>query len=257
MVSDQLFANPDPVYRRCSLNKHAEVGVRIIRQALLWKEIERKRDGYDWEYWDQYVADTSRHNIQLMPIIFDAPKWRQRKLPRKHRNKFGAVPPKDGAIARFAARLVRRYGPQGDFWFDTPRAGGAADPRLAGLERAEPAALLGAASQRRGVHTHARRATSEAIRFEDPGATVVTAGMPDSRLKRRHPALQVHHGDVRSGGARNVRRARRERIRGAAARHDPQPRQGARDHALLHRHGRRSGSPSSAGARAARATGSA
>src|SRR5688572_26346341 len=114
MVSDQLFADPTPEYRRCSLNKHAEVGVRIIRQALRWSEIETKRDVYEWGYWDQYVLDLARHRIEVMPILFEAPRWRQqqeaRRSARRNGNTWASVPPKNAAMASFAARLVRRYG---------------------------------------------------------------------------------------------------------------------------------------------------
>ena len=182
LVADQVFANPDPAYRSCALNKQADVGVRIIRQALLWKDIETRRDTYDWDYWDQYVADTARHGIELMPIIFEAPKWRQRRLKRQDRDHFGAVPPKNAAIARFAARLVRRYGPQGEFWFDHPELEALPirvwqvwnEPNLPRYWAPRPNAV---------EYTEMLRATRDAIKFEDPDATVVTAGMPDSRLR--------------------------------------------------------------------------
>lgn len=178
MVSDQLFANPDPEYRRCSLNHHAEVGVRIIRQALVWKEIERHKWDYDWRYWDQYVGDVARHGIQIMPIIYDAPRWRQQK---RRRPPWGAMPPTKKAIADFASILVRRYGPDGSFWKNHPDISPVPirvwqiwnEPNLPRYWAQEPNAA---------EYVEILWAAHEAIKLEDPGATVVAAGMPDSRL---------------------------------------------------------------------------
>jgi hypothetical protein len=186
MVSDQLFADPDPEYRRCTLNKHAEAGVRIIRQALLWKEIEPRRDTYDWEYWDQYVADVASHGITLMPIIFDAPRWRQQRRPRPD---WGAMPPKPHAIASFAARLVRRYGPDGSFWRahadlrEVPIRVWQVwnEPNLPRYWAQQPVAA---------EYVEILRAAHDAIKAEDPGAQVVAAGMPDSKLWHAVPLYE-------------------------------------------------------------------
>ena len=199
MVSDQLFADPDPEYRRCALNKHADAGVRIIRQALLWREIERRRNRYDWEHWDQYVGDLARHGIEVMPIIFDAPRWRQR---RGVRSTWGAIPPKNGAIARFASRLVRRYGPDGKFWQDNPELEQLPirvwqiwnEPNLPRYWAPRPNAV---------EYVEMLSATSEAIRREDPGARIVTAGMPDSRLRGVTP-LYAYITQMYEAGARGT-----------------------------------------------------
>jgi hypothetical protein len=203
IVSDQLFADPDPEYRRCSLNRHADVGVRIIRQALLWKEIERKRGRYDWAHWDQYVGDLARHGIEVMPIIFDAPRWRQRKLPNRNaRRDWAAVPPKNGAIARFAARLVRRYGPDGSFWAANPEI----EPlpvRVWQIWNEPNLPRYWAPRPNAAEYVAMLQATSRAIKREDPDAEIVTAGMPDSRLRRVIP-LYAYITQMYEAGARGA-----------------------------------------------------
>ena len=197
MVSDQLFADPTPEYRRCSLNMHADLGVQIIRQALLWKEIERQRGRYDWEHWDRYVTDVARHGIAIMPIIFDAPRWRQQ---RGRSNGFGAVPPKRAAMANFASRLVRRYGPDGALWRDNPEI--PAQPiRVWQIWNEPNLPRYWAPRPNAAEYVKLLQATGNAIRQEDPGAEIVTAGMPDSRLRGVIP-LYAYITQMYEAGAR-------------------------------------------------------
>lgn len=180
MVSDQVFANAAPEYRSCTLNRHAEIGVRIIRQSLRWDQIEVRRGNYDWEWWDAYVADIAGHGIELMPIIQDAPRWRQEKRPPVS---WGLMPPKRAAMANFAARLVRRYGPDGSFWARNPEV--PAQPIRVWQIWNEPN-LARYWAQRPNAREYVRLlwAVRNAIKEEDPDAEIVAAGMPDSRLWR-------------------------------------------------------------------------
>lgn len=199
MVSDQVFADPTPEYRRCTLNRHAELGVRIIRQSLRWDQIERRKGRYDWAWWDTYVGDVARHGIELMPIIQDAPRWRQQKRPPVS---WGLMPPKRAAMANFAARLVRRYGPDGSFWARHPEIPELPirvwqvwnEPNLARYWAQRPSAT---------EYVSLLWAVSNAIRAEDPDAEIVAAGMPDSRLWRAIP-LYAYVTQMYEAGAKGA-----------------------------------------------------
>ena len=200
MVSDQLFANPDPQYRRCALNRHADAGVRIIRQAMYWKTIELVRGQYDWAHWDQYVEDVARHGIQVMPIIFDAPVWHQQRRTRT--SSWASMPPRPAAMASFAGRLVRRYGPEGSFWEERPELPPMPirhwqiwnEPNLPRYWAERPSAA---------EYVKLLRASYRRIKREDPGAQVVAAGMPDSRLFRVIP-LYAYITQMYEAGARGT-----------------------------------------------------
>jgi polysaccharide biosynthesis protein PslG len=186
IVSDQLFADETPEYRRCTLNTHAEIGIRIIRQSLRWDQIEKKKGQYDFARWDQYVLDTARHGVHVMPIIQDAPRWRQQS---RRSARFGLNPPKRAAAANFAARLVRRYGPDGQLWRWNPNAPKLPiqvwqiwnEPNLPRYWQPRPNAA---------EYVKLLWAVSNAIRDADPDAEIVTAGLPDSRLRGVIPLYQ-------------------------------------------------------------------
>lgn len=200
MVSDQLFADPDPDHRRCILNTTADAGVRILRQSLRWNEIERSRGKYDFSWWDGYVEAVARHGIQVMPIIQDAPRWRTRHASSS--SSWGLRPPKRAATANFAARLVRRYGPNGSFWTSHPDVPKVPirvwqvwnEPNLPRYWYPRPNAA---------DYVKLLWAVHNAIRWEDPGATIVTAGLPDSHLRHVVP-LYRYIRQMYEAGARGA-----------------------------------------------------
>jgi polysaccharide biosynthesis protein PslG len=178
LVAEDAFGRPG-AYRRDNLARLESAGAGLVRQTLDWARIERAPGRYDLSFYDGYVSELARHHLRLLPILFDPPRFRS-SAPAHPRH--GTYPPRDPAdMARFAVVLVKRYGPGGSFWREHPRL-----PRLpvrswqvwnepnlrvywpAGPSAREYVALL--------------RATARAIRGVDPGAEIVTAGLPDSRL---------------------------------------------------------------------------
>ena len=107
-------------------------GVRSVTLAFNWINNQRTpaRD-YGWVVTDRVVAAAARAGITIQPNLVQSPEWSRRDPAEQW------SPPRDPEdFAAYAAALVHRYGDRGAFWREHPRAAPAADPPLAGLERA-------------------------------------------------------------------------------------------------------------------------
>ena len=178
LVAEDAFGKPG-AYRDQNLDRVRSTGAGIVRQTFDWARIERAPGAYDLSFYDRYVAELASRHLRLLPILFGTPRFRSSAPPDPRR---GTYPPREPAdMGEFGALLARRYGPRGSFWREHPRL-----PRLpvrswqvwnepnlpvywpSGPDAAGYVALL--------------RATGRGIRRVDPGAEIVTAGLPDSRL---------------------------------------------------------------------------
>ena len=176
LSSDDAFwgTDADPSRARTMASVKA-TGAPTLRAAFLWSRIEPRPGKYDFELHDGFVEAAAKQNITLLPILIDPPSFYSSNPGGR-----GYQPPSDnGAFARYASQLVRRYGPSGHFWRSHPQLpelpirtwqiwnepnlpqywGGSPNP-------AAYAALL--------------KAGSQGIKSADPGAQVVTAGLNDS-----------------------------------------------------------------------------
>jgi hypothetical protein len=166
--------------RDAALEGHRRTGVGSIRQPFDWHNIEVRPGELDLTYYDNLVGAAAVRGIEVMPMLIGAPQWASTAPPTNLRH--GYYPPSDlPAYGRFAAALARRYGPDGSLWREHPEL-----PRhpirtwqiwneanlgvwwLTGPDAREYTALLAVAAQ--------------ALRDVDPGAEIVTAGIPDSAL---------------------------------------------------------------------------
>jgi polysaccharide biosynthesis protein PslG len=175
IVAEDVLAG-DAAYRRRTLARQHAAGVRLIRQTFHWDRIERAPGRYDFSEYDEYMAAVSRAGMDVLPILFTPPRFRAAGGPDR-----GTYPPDDpGDMGTFAARLVRRYGPEGEFWAanpDVPKHAIRAwqvwnEPNLpvywpSGPDPEEYVRLL--------------TAVSREIKRMDPGASVVSAGLSESR----------------------------------------------------------------------------
>jgi polysaccharide biosynthesis protein PslG len=181
LVSDDAFWGTDADPSRAgTMAAIAGTGARVLRQSFYWSMIERQPGQYDFSLYDAYVASAARANLSILPILFDPPAFRSARPAEGARR--GTYPPANYTdFAVFAAALVRRYGPNGDFWRAHPEL-----PQLpirswqvwnepnipvywpTGPNPAEYAAML--------------RTVGEGIKAVDPGARVITAGLNESEL---------------------------------------------------------------------------
>ena len=181
LVSDDAFwaTDADPT-RQITMRAIAGTGARVLRQSFYWSLLEPEPRRYEFSLYDMYMEAAAKNGFSVLPILFDPPAFRSARPASGARR--GTYPPANYSdFAVFAARLVRRYGPGGEFWLRHPEL-----PQLpirswqvwnepnipvywpSGPNAAEYAAML--------------RAVGDGIKAVDPGARVITAGLNDSEL---------------------------------------------------------------------------
>jgi hypothetical protein len=180
LVADDVIAARPGAARRGVLGAIAHTGVRTLRQKFDWAEIERSPGRYDFSLYDGYVADATRGGFRILPILFNAPPFRS-STPRTGA-RHGTYPPRSNAeFAEFAGALVRRYGPGGLFWKlhpSLPRA-----PLRSWQVWNEPnTAPYWPAGPSPEQYAAMLRSVGAAIKGVDPGAEVVTGGLPESGI---------------------------------------------------------------------------
>jgi hypothetical protein len=189
----------DAAYRQRELRAQEASGVGLIRQVFFWSEVERNPGRFTFESYDSFVAETARHGIDLLPILFGPPSFRSSKPDRGARH--GTYPPKsDEDFAAFAAAVVRRYGPSGSFWADHPDLPAHPirnwqiwnEPHLPAFwpTGPDPAAYV-----------KMLRTVGTAIKDVDPDANIVAAGLSQSALPGAIPLSRFITAMYRAGGA--------------------------------------------------------
>ena len=197
LISDDAFwgTDADPTRQR-TMATIAGTGARVLRQSFYWSVIEPQPGRYDFSLYDGYVAAAASANLSVLPILFDPPAFRSARPASGARH--GTYPPANYTdFAVFAAALVRRYGPAGEFWRQHPEL-----PQLpirswqvwnepnipaywpSGPNPAQYAAML--------------RTVGQGIRAVDPGAKVITAGLNESELGMK--LVPFLRGMYRAGG---------------------------------------------------------
>jgi polysaccharide biosynthesis protein PslG len=146
------------------LADQARLGVGIVRQPLDMARVEDE----GWAPYDDYVTRAANAGVSVLPILIRRPEL--------------GPPASNAAFADFAGAAVARYGPTGSFWLehsDVPFLPVHAwqvwnEPNIPNWWR------RGGPNARRYVAM--LRAGARAIRAADPGAEVVAAGLPNSKL---------------------------------------------------------------------------
>jgi polysaccharide biosynthesis protein PslG len=178
VYSDDLLEAAPPA-RSTALRDQANIGVGVLRYTFDWQRIETSPDHYDLAPYDALVGDAAARGIRVLPVLFGAPRFRSSRPT--HGARRGAYPPKHyDEMARFAAVLVRRYGPAGTLWQERPELHRLPirswqvwnEPNLRVYWASGP-------SPRRYVRLLST--VGKAIKRRDRHAEIVTAGLPQSR----------------------------------------------------------------------------
>ncbi len=157
--------------------QHA-AGVGIVRQPFLWSRIETAPGVLDYAVYDDVVGSAAAAGMTVLPVILDAPPWRSTG-PAVAPGDDMYPPAQAGAFAVLAGLLVQRYGPNGTFWAAQPDVPYV--PIHSWQVWNEPnTAQFWATGPDPAAYTRLLRAAAGAIRAADPGAEIVTAGLPES-----------------------------------------------------------------------------
>lgn len=184
LVGEQIYSDTGN-YRTCALSAAAAAGVRMIRQPLRWSTVEPVKGVYDYSYWDAYLAELARRRLRVMPILSEPPAFRS-SAPATGAKR-GVYPPRESsAMAAFAVKMVRRYGPDGSFWRlhrDLPKIPIRTwqvwnEPNLPFYWAPKPDAR---------AYTKLLGVVGRAIKRADPKAEIVSAGIPQSKIRGAVP----------------------------------------------------------------------
>ena len=161
-----------------------------------WARIERSPGHYDFRGYDGLMAATAERGVAVLPVLFDPPAFRSSRPA--HGARPGTYPPRsDAALGAFAAAAIARYGPSGSFWREHPRL--PAVPIRAWQVWNEPSLpAYWPMGPDPAAYARLLQVTARAIRRADPRATVVSAGIPQSRIGV--PFARYVDGLYRAGG---------------------------------------------------------
>jgi polysaccharide biosynthesis protein PslG len=199
LASDDVFGG-SPSYRSSNLARQRSAGVGLLRQNFDWASIERSRGRYSFAYHDEYVAAVARAGIRILPVLYNAPSFHS-SAPRRGARRGLYFPRRAASMGRFAAALVRRYGPSGSFWRANPGVPKLPirswqiwnEPNLQVYSQPRPSARR---------YTRLLRTVARYIKKADSRAEVVTAGLPPSKLKTAIRLERFLKGMYRAGAKR-------------------------------------------------------
>jgi hypothetical protein len=158
-------------------------GAGTLRAIMNWAAIDPTgADDYNWQGFDDTVAESAKNGMTVLPFIFATPAWVSDIDNSKCKGKKCSITPVRNAAGlaawnKFVGDAVARYGPDGEFWTLNPSL-----PKLPiqdwqiwnemnskSFYRPKPspkgyAKLLSSAA--------------DAIRSRDPAAEIVLGGMP-------------------------------------------------------------------------------
>ena len=170
-----------PAYRMATLHRIAESGAGTVRRTIDWSLVEPKKGHWSWKAYDAQIGAAAKAGLQVLPVLFNVPSWASTR-PRTHAKR-GTYPPRRmSQFAEFAARAAQRYGPDGTFWRRHPSI--EARPIVTWQIWNEPnLPVYWQPRPRAASYVAMLRAAGEAIHTVSPTATIMTAGLPKSRLK--------------------------------------------------------------------------
>ena len=179
LVSQDAY-DGTPSYQDATLARERKLGVDIVRQTFDWAALEPAPGHFALAKTDRFVLAAAKQGIAVLPILFHAPFWATGK--RRSPTANVADPPRRPAtFAAFARAMVGRYGPRGSLWREHPSVDKVPvrdwqiwnEPNLPQYWGDRPNAA---------AYANLLDAAHRAIHAADPGARVLSAGLPESRL---------------------------------------------------------------------------
>ena len=163
-----------------TLDAVKELHAGLLRQTFDWSDIERSPNRFHFARYDALMAAAAQRGLRVLPVLFNPPGFHSAGPPRPSPR--GTFPPRHpGDLGVFAQVLVRRYGPGGAFWRAHPEL--KPDPIRSWQVWNEPSLpVYWPTGPSPKQYTAVLAATAKAIHGADPGAIVVSAGIPQSRI---------------------------------------------------------------------------
>jgi hypothetical protein len=196
ITSDETFRRNDS-FRDINLAGIQRARVGLIRQVFDWSLIEQDPGIYAFDYLDEYVADVASQGLTLMPVLTNAPDFYRRAGSGRAANR----PENLQTMADWAQALVRRYGPDGTLWIERPDLPKV--PIRVWQIWNEPSLRVYWGRPNAREYAEMLRTVGRAIEAVDPGAEIVTAGLPPSRLLDAVP-LDRYLKQLYSAGGRSI-----------------------------------------------------
>jgi hypothetical protein len=185
-----------PAFRQGLLADQKAVGGEVIRQIFDWSRIEPSRGSYDWAPYDSFMTSTSQAGMDVLATVGWPAAWASR-CPSDS-NPWACPPMSYADFGRFVAALIGRYGAEGSFWTAHPSLPKRPiqswqlwnEPNLRGLWGRAPNAA---------EYSEMLKAVAPHIRAADPGAEIVSAGVPNSYLSGAVPMTAYLEGMYAAG----------------------------------------------------------
>jgi hypothetical protein len=199
VVSDETFATLGSGSGTSYVDSIRATGVGLLRQKFDWDFLTfgNGPNNINWDYLDRFMTSMSQEGITVMPVLMDPPASIT-TAPASGAIR-GSYPPADlGAIGDFGAMLAQHYGTTGSFWAahpELPRHPITAwqiwnEPNLPVYWQPRPNAA---------AYVQMLRLASQKIKAVDPNAEIITAGIPDSRIKGSIPLTSYLKQMYRAG----------------------------------------------------------
>ena len=144
----------------------AMAGIDHIRIDINWDIVENERGRYDWTVADNYVAAARAHGLRIFPIMITVPHWNTEISGRNESSDWNRIyyaPDDSAAWKRFMENAVQRYHDDIREWeiWNEPNHGVAGSFWCGSTAKICELIRLG----------------YEAVKANDPGATVIAPGM--------------------------------------------------------------------------------
>jgi hypothetical protein len=163
-VTDAWLPEEGPL-RQAHYDAMGAAGFGVVRQQLIWRNLEPQPGTYEWAETDRRALALARRGIRMAPVMINAPA-----------SIAPGGPAADGPYANLMSSLAARYGSQGSYWDEN----GHLDRNLAVRDyevwqagNASWGAWDGTPSPAEYARTYAT--ARAAIRGEDPGGRVIAS----------------------------------------------------------------------------------
>jgi hypothetical protein len=168
-----------PELRAEQFSLMAASGVESLRVSFSWAKAQP--DGSsppNLRDLDGVVALAAANGLEVLPVVTDSPKWAS-AFPRRT----DSPPARPRFYTRYLAALIRRYGPNGTFWAERPDLPARPirhwqiwnEPNQPGFWHVKRGSKEGWWPG----YAALLRASYRTVKWADPGATVVLAGLSD------------------------------------------------------------------------------